>query len=187
MRWHQSVVNGRNNGEPVGSSNFVDLLHVVDAHGVSIHKRLELVLPVLPCGMIPRVTRPDRAVKGHGDFEGGGATGSRSVWLGADAMSQLCSADEVHDPLVRHALRDRALDKHAVGRHCYATGGVARNMETLAGSGASSSVPKFHFEQTCNGVLYLYCFWWHPFLEGLLSVLSLKSKLVSTVLGPLLT
>ena len=35
-----------------------------------------------------------------------------------------------------------------------------------------------------NGVLYVFCFWWHPLLEGLLSALPLKSKLVSTVLGP---
>ena len=58
------------------------------------------------------------------------------MWLGADAMSQLCDADEVDDPLVHDALRACALDKHAVRRHCCATGGVAKNMETLAGPGA---------------------------------------------------
>ena len=40
---------------------------------------------------------------------------------------------------------------------------------------------------SANGVLYLFCFWWHPLLEGFLLALSLKSKLVSTVLGPWLT
>ena len=67
------------------------------------------------------------------------ASASKTQERGADDSAAPCTADQIEDPLVLVALVVRALDIHTLGRHCFTTGGVAKNVKALSVVAATST------------------------------------------------